>query len=926
MTLDSIIFLSFLLINIGVGLYYARGIKNITEFAIGNRNFSTMTIAATIVATFISGSDFFTYLSESYSNGLYFIWAALGDVIYLFIIAFLFAPRLGEFLGKLSIADAMGGLYGDKVRVITAIAGCVSSGGMIAVQLKVAGMLFQYGFDVDPIYGIMLAAIVVGLYTSFGGIKSVTFTDVIQLFTFGAIIPTLTLFIFGSLESSDIVLNTIKNNELFDFKNVFDFSQPKSFSYLLLFIFVAIPGFTPAFFQRMAMAKSTMQIRKSFLIAGGACLFITLTMSLTGVFVLSADPGLHPDNVVKHIFSNYSYAGLKGLALAGIMAMIMSTVDSMVNSTSVIIVHDFCKPLKIKLMQSELTSTRVASGIITILAFLLTFTGDNLLDLIISTQSFYLPVVTVPFVLAVFGFRSGSKSVLIAMGAGFFTVVTWKIFLQSTAVDSFIPGMFANLIFLIGSHYILKQPGGFVGIKDNAPLISLRQQRNRNINIFIKKVTKFSLLNFFKKSTPTKESIYVAVSFFCIIATYASIFTLPKPISAKYDELIGFIYPSMMFLSTALMSYPLWPMFLKKTEAIVIVWNMVIFYILICSCFLFVLLSNFASIQLTVFMINLILLSILLRWQLALSMIIIGVTTTIYGLNLYLGVDILLGELEDLNFKIGYLLLITSGILVSFLKPKQEEQELEQVRREIFDEQMHHKDDELVRSLKIKSEFLNNISHEIRIPITGITTLGQSLEENYNLISEEKRREIIKTIAGSSRRLESFMSNILDLSKLSSLNYQLDLNEINLSELVYSRVEACKKLYLEDKELEFITNIDKNIFLKCDEHYMKSTIDNLIINAIKYTDSGKVSINLHKDTLINFSIKDDGIGIPKEELHHVFSAFTVSSKTHSSAGGRGIGLALCKKAIELHGGKIWAESDGDKGSSLFFNLKSKLER
>jgi signal transduction histidine kinase len=320
-------------------------------------------------------------------------------------------------------------------------------------------------------------------------------------------------------------------------------------------------------------------------------------------------------------------------------------------------------------------------------------------------------------------------------------------------------------------------------------------------------------------------------------------------------------------------------------------------------------------------MINLILLSILLRWQLALSMIIVGVAATVYGLNLYLGIDILSAELEDLNFKIGYLLLITSGIIVSFLKPKQEEQELAEVRREIFDEQMHHKDEELIRSLKIKSEFLNNISHEIRIPITGITTLGQSLEENYDFISEEKRREIVKTIAGSSRRLETFMNNILDLSKLSSLNYQLELNEVNLSELVYSRIEACKKLYLEDKEIQFITNIDKNIIVKCDEHYIKSTIDNLIVNAIKYTDSGKISINLHKDKIINFSIKDDGIGIPKEDLNHIFSAFTVSSKTHSSAGGRGIGLALCKKAIELHGGKIWAESDGKKGSSLFFTLK-----
>jgi Na+/proline symporter/signal transduction histidine kinase len=921
MNIDSIIFLSFLLINIFIGLYSARNIKTMKEYAVGNGNFSTITIAATIVATFVSGSDFFTYLSESYSNGLYFIWAAFGDILYLFIIAFLFAPRLGEFIGKLSIADAMGGLYGNKVRVITSIAGCISSGGLIAVQLKVAGMLLEYGFGVPSIYGVTIAAFIVGLYTAFGGIKSVTFTDTIQLFTFGTIIPTLAFFIFGSLESMDVVINTLQTNELFNYKEVFDFSRPKSFSYLLFFIFVVMPGFTPAFFQRMAMAKNTMQIRKSFIIAGIACLFITLTMSLTGVFILSADPGLNPNNIAQHILTHYSYVGLKGLVLVGVMAMVMSTVDSFINATSVILIHDFCGPLGIKITKNELKSTRVAACIITIFSLFLTLTGDNLLQLIISTQIFYLPVVTMPFILAVFGFRTTSKSVLIAMGGGFLTVIISKFILGKEALDSVVPGILANILFLFASHYLLKQPGGWIGTKDETVLVSLRQQRKRKIDNYLKKITNFNFFSFLERSTPKKESIYVAVSFFCIIATYAVIFTLAKDVATKYAKLIDLVYPSMLFTATALLSYPLWPNFIKASKAIVIVWNFVIFYILICASFLFVLISNFASIQLTVFMINLMLISILLRWQLALSMIIFGVIITVQGLKSYLGMDLLTVELEGFQFKVGYLLLITSGILVAFLRPKQEEQELHEVRQELFEEQMHHRDDELVRSLKIKSEFLNNISHEIRIPITGITSLGQSLYDNYNNLDEEKRRYIVKTIAKSSQRLESLMTNILDLSKLSSLTYKLNIEEVNLSELVYESIDICKKLHLNNKEIEFISNIDKNILVKCDRHYIKSSLDNLIINAIKYTPAGKITITLNMDgDLVNFSIKDDGIGIPKDELYSIFAPFTVSSKTHTSAGGRGIGLALCKKALEIHGGKIWAQSDGENGSTLFFTL------
>ncbi|OYX13365.1 MAG: hypothetical protein B7Z16_15740, partial [Algoriphagus sp. 32-45-6] len=569
------------------------------EYAVGNGNFSTMTIAATLVATYMSGSDFFTYLSESYNNGLYFIWAAAGDVIGLLIIAYLFAPRIGEFLGKLSIADAMGGLYGDKVRIVTSIASCIKSAGMIAVQLKVAGMLIEYGFDIPSSYGVLIAAVIVGFYTSLGGIKSVTFTDVIQLFTFGTIIPTLAFFIFGSLESIDTVSTTIQNSPLFNYKEVFDFSNVKSLSYLFLFVYIVMPKFNPPIFQRMAMARNTRQVHKSFLITAIACLFITVTMSFIGIFVLSAEPAINPNDIVKHILSHYSYLGLKGLTLAGIMAMVMSTVDSYVNATSVLFIHDLCRPLKLKFANNELKATRVAAFFITAFALLLTLTGQNLLNLIILTGSLYIPIVSIPFAFAVFGFRTSSKAVLISMAAGFSTVLFWRLVLHSDAIDSVVPSMLANLIFLMGSHYLLKQPGGWVGIKDPAPLISIRQQRKRNIASFFNKVVNFDCLIMFRKSTPVQESMYVAVSFFCIIVTYAAIFTLPKDIASKYASVIDTVYPSMLFLSTALLSYPLWPRFLKASNAIVIVWNFVIFSILICACFLFVLISNFASIQLT---------------------------------------------------------------------------------------------------------------------------------------------------------------------------------------------------------------------------------------------------------------------------------------------------------------------------------------
>jgi signal transduction histidine kinase len=98
-------------------------------------------------------------------------------------------------------------------------------------------------------------------------------------------------------------------------------------------------------------------------------------------------------------------------------------------------------------------------------------------------------------------------------------------------------------------------------------------------------------------------------------------------------------------------------------------------------------------------------------------------------------------------------------------------------------------------------------------------------------------------------------------------------------------------------------------------------LDNLIVNAIGYSESGKITLKLKRcDDMIEFSIQDEGLAVPASELQDIFGAFVVSSKTKTPSGGRGVGLALCKKSIEVHNGKIWAESDGIKGAAFKFMI------
>jgi Na+/proline symporter/signal transduction histidine kinase len=925
--LEIIIFSTFLIINLVMGLYFSKGVNTIKEYAVGDRNFSTATIVATLVATWITGEFFFGDIVENYNNGMYMMWAGvIGSLLALLSIGVFFAPRLAEFLGVLSIAEAMGSLFGKNVRVVTAVSGIIAASGMVAVQFKVAGTVFEY-LGISSKYGLIIAGCIITLYSSLGGIKSVTLTDVIQFFTFGTIIPIVGFFILSSLNSLESIQAVLSTNKMFDLGEVFDFSQPKAFYYLVLFFYVAIPGFGPPIFQRIAMAKDVFQVRRSFVIAAITCTFITVSICWISILIYVKQPNLASNDIVKYLVFNNAYPELKILILVSVMAMVMSTADSYINSTSVLVVHDILGPLNIKVLGNKLIESRLFSALIGIFSIVLAFREGSLMQMLIGTSSFYMPVVTVPFIMALLGFRSSGKSVLLGMLAGFITVILWDYVFSKPFfnLDSLVPAMISNLAVLLSSHYLLKQEGGWVGIKDRSALELLRNRRIKKIYEFISEVKAFNLLKVLKANTPYNEATYMYLGLFCIISIYVTMHTIPHEAQTLYHSLLNVIITSVLFSSTILISYPIWPVILKKTSAIAILWNLMLFYVLVCAAFMLVIISDFAQLQVMVFMINLIMISILVRWQWALALIVSGVWLTISITHSYNFVSIEPSKFVSLEFQVVYLLLFLSSILLVFFKPKQEQYNLIEEKSDYFEHKVDDQKKELTKLYEIKNELLRNLEHETRTPIVGITSLGQVLSDNYDKFNEEQRRKAIKDIADSSERLTSLVNNLIDLSKFTNASYELNKKEVNLSELVHERLELCKKLYVQGKDKEnlwFNLQIEDKLIALCDEYYISRTIDNIIVNAIQYSSQGTITIELksEKNNAIVFSVKDEGIGIPKEELLEIFDPFTVGSNTKTPAGGRGIGLALAKKVISEHNGKIWAKQNQGKGVTVAFSL------
>jgi Na+/proline symporter len=467
----------FLSVNLITGLYYGRGIRTIKEYAIGDRNFSTATIAATIIATWISGSFFTVSVSQTYQEGVWFIPAAMGDVISLLIIGHIFAPRMKEFLGSLSVAESMGSLYGKQVRLITAICSIAQAVAMTALQIKVFSSVFSHFFDFPSHYATCISSFVVIFYSAFGGIKAVTFTDVIQFFTFGIFIPLFALFIWQAFGNSESIVSTFQTDPLFDFTQLLNYKDPKFWPSLVMMFWFLIPSLSSPTFQRTLMARNTGQISQSFNVAAIGYFFIIMFICMIGLLVLAHDSTLDPNNIVVYIVDNYSFPGLKGFALIGIMAMVMSTADSWINTGAVIFAHDLCSPLGLK-FKNELYLSRIFSIVVGIISTLLVLSSSNLFKLFSLQANFYMPIVTVPLMLAILGFRSTALAVKIGMFTGVMSTIIWKINITpTTGVDSVVPAMAMNLIAFICSHYLLRQPGGWISRNEDLELKEIRRKK-----------------------------------------------------------------------------------------------------------------------------------------------------------------------------------------------------------------------------------------------------------------------------------------------------------------------------------------------------------------------------------------------------------------------------------------------------------------
>jgi signal transduction histidine kinase len=237
--------------------------------------------------------------------------------------------------------------------------------------------------------------------------------------------------------------------------------------------------------------------------------------------------------------------------------------------------------------------------------------------------------------------------------------------------------------------------------------------------------------------------------------------------------------------------------------------------------------------------------------------------------------------------------------------------------REIAD-----KSAQLEAASRHKSEFLANMSHELRTPLNAIIGFSEVLSEGMFGEINEKQTEYLKDILESGRHLLSLINDILDLSKIEAGRMELEETGFDLPQAIDNAVTLVRER-AHRRGISLHTGVDGRLGeIRADERKVKQVLLNLLSNALKFTpEGGRVEVRAGVvDNMTEISVIDTGVGIAPQDQEAVFEEFRQVGTADKKVEGTGLGLALSRKFIELHGGRIWVTSEVGNGSTFTFTL------
>ena len=894
--LDIAIVISHLVICIGIGFYHFKNIKTAQDFCTVREGKALPTIlVCTIFATAISGGTVIGLVDEIYNHPMVLLYI-ITQPFYWFITSKIITSGIHKFKDCMTLTQVLYQIWGGAGKYIGLYTVIIDSIAFITLQLLAFASICNYFFEIDYITGLVIGIVVINSYSIMGGFRGIIAIDVFQFLIFFVIIPVSYIVTIQTVSFTGSFLNSIS---LSNYK--MEFSMPIAIGLISASL---LPEIAAPFMQRYLMlADNTKALKlvfkKLFMIA----IPFMLSICLIGYLIIVKSP---KNTFFSNIIFNYIDwlpLGIKGMMISGLFAIIMSTADSHMNATSIIISTDFLKKYFLRIRGKQLLLIiRCIILLLSFFPFILLMYKDTLFQLMSIFRSFGTNILVIPLSVSLLGYKISKKQFLSS-------ILFSLLFMISIIL------LFDNYFFLTTFSGIL---GSFIGLVWNKNLHLIFIKRIKGLHPLLcdiaanllSKIQRLKCLyittkinkNFAPKTISRNNFSAFIFSYYFIFSLYldGTKSLLPYLIIIGYISVLIFMVREILF-----------PIKLVKKYSNLYYYSCLTFCLPLVSGYLLLYYTT-SSYNSHIWVINSLLTTFLLYQFLNSTAFLISMT-----IGFILGCILYIIEVKSINLGYSFYLILYIYLSLLFIS--------QMIARE-KEEKAIQKDKIQEEKLGMLQVFGEMIAHEIKTPVSitsmqssFLTDIITNVEKNKikeDFIMKKENYEKLKNVTNMLIETSQYGINTVD-NLLTSLRDSVQDEEKEVI-LIKNVVEKSIKEYiLHVPELKNIkVEIIDNFQVKCSYNSLKHVIINLIKNAYTHNGSNvKIEVRAENNKLY---CKDYGKGIEKEIIKKIFDKFFTHSKS-----GTGIGLSFCKLVMEDIGGSIKCESVVGKYTNFILDFPKK---
>ena len=340
--IDIVVVAVYLAFVLAIGLLSGRKLTSLADYAVAGRAYGPWIIFATMAASFIGGGFSTGNAANVFLFGIANIVGLWGFSLKEILVARYIAPKMDRFPTAISVGDIMATAYGKVGRVVTGLCALFLCAGIVGAQVGAMGIVFNVFYGIDRIWGIGLGCGIVILYTTFGGMRAVVVTDIFQFAILAIGMPLVLIFGIAYVGGVDALIAAIPADRI---------QLPGAhYQWLglvaLILVFMFGETLVPPYVQRLCIGKSAKSAARGTLYSGLFSIPFFAITGLIGLVALAIDPALDSNLAMPHVVVTVMPPVLKGLVIAAVISIVMSSADSFLNSASIAFINDVLQPLR----------------------------------------------------------------------------------------------------------------------------------------------------------------------------------------------------------------------------------------------------------------------------------------------------------------------------------------------------------------------------------------------------------------------------------------------------------------------------------------------------------------------------------------------------------------------------------------------------